>query len=131
MATTEEPEKVEDFFGVYLLVSQNPKYKGRTYVGFTVDPERRLKQHNGGREAGGACRTSNRGPWAMILIVHGFPNMISALRFEWAWQHPKRSRRLNHVPVKKKNEKVVAYHIRLLSEMLTTGPWCRLPLSIR
>lgn len=124
-------EKVEDFYGVYLLVSQNPKYKGRTYVGFTVDPERRLKQHNGGREAGGACRTSNRGPWAMILIVHGFPNMISALRFEWAWQHPKRSRRLNQVPAKKKYEKLVHYHIRLLSEMLTIGPWCRLPLSVR
>ena len=41
-------EEIENFYGVYLLVSQNPRYKGRTYVGFTVDPIRRLKQHNGG-----------------------------------------------------------------------------------
>ena len=133
MATSEDVEKVEDFYGVYLLISQSPnsRFKGRAYVGFTVDPERRLKQHNGGHEAGGAKRTSNRGPWAMVLIVHGFPNMISALRFEWAWQHPKRSRRLNTVPAKKKSENAFKFHIRLLSEMLNIGPWCRLPLSVR
>ena len=47
-----ETEEYENFYGVYLLVSQssNPRYKGRTYVGFTVDPIRRLKQHNGGKQ---------------------------------------------------------------------------------
>jgi len=124
-------EKVENFFGVYLLVCLNPKYKGRTYIGFTVDPIRRLKQHNAGCQFGGARRTSNRGPWAMVVITHGFPNMISALRFEWAWQHPQRSRRLNHLPTKKKNEKSLAYQIRLLGSMLTLGPWNRFPLSVR
>ena len=84
-----------------------------------------------GCEVGGAKRTSNRGPWAMVLIVYGFPNMVSALRFEWAWQHPKRSRRLNHLPLKKKNESSFEYHISILSNMINIGPWNRLPLNIR
>ena len=53
MAETDsaKAEEIENFYGVYLLVSQNVRYKGRTYVGFTVDPIRRLKQHNGGMSA--------------------------------------------------------------------------------
>lgn len=72
---------IEDFHGVYLLCSKSEvkHYRGRTYVGYTVDPNRRIKQHNR-VILGGAKQTSKKGPWEMVMIIHGFPNNISALR---------------------------------------------------
>lgn len=58
-----KPETIKHFFGVYLLYCMNAKYKGKTYIGYTVDPRRRLKQHNGGVEYHGARKTSGKGPW--------------------------------------------------------------------
>jgi len=132
--TAKAPEgakEVEDFYGVYLLYCTNPKYKGRTYIGYTRDPNRRISQHNRGTHAGGAWKTSNKGPWEMVLIIHGFPNDISALRFEWAWQHPKLSRRLNGLPPKKSRERSFDFCMRLVASMLNLGPWHKLPLTVR
>lgn len=123
--------EIEEFFGVYLLYNVNPKFKSRTYIGYTVDPNRRIKQHNLGIQAGGAYRTNGKGPWEMVLIIHGFPNEISGLRFEWAWQHPEKSRRLKHLPRKSKKENQFEYRFRIVSEMLRTAPWNRLALTIR
>jgi structure-specific endonuclease subunit SLX1 len=70
---------------VYLLESSN----GSTYVGATINLNRRLRQHNGIIK-GGAKRTTgivSRGEsWKRHCYVSGFPDWKSALQFEWRWK---------------------------------------------
>lgn len=122
------------FAGCYLLRSQNPSFKEACYVGFTVDPPHRLKQHNGIIQ-GGAFKTHTKRPWEMTIVVYGFPTRKHALRFEWTWQHPTEAKRLKNIdwssifqqsggPTKYKS------HIRILKEMLNMSPWDRLDLRV-
>ncbi|PFH35857.1 hypothetical protein BESB_055080 [Besnoitia besnoiti] len=74
----------EGFHCVYLLRSlKNSRY---TYVGYSVHPLNRLKQHNGDIAHGGAWKTKKNRPWYLVLVVHGFPTAVAALQFEWRWQ---------------------------------------------
>jgi len=52
------------FFACYLLVSQSARAqsRNRTYIGFTVNPARRIRQHNGELKGAGAKRTSFHRP---------------------------------------------------------------------
>jgi predicted GIY-YIG superfamily endonuclease len=76
------------FFSCYLLtpVAKSVR-RTHTYVGFTLAPARRIRQHNR-KLKGGAVATAAHFPWEMLCILHGFSTMCAALRFEWAWQHP-------------------------------------------
>lgn len=66
---------------VYWLQSGN-----RAYIGATVNPARRLRQHNG-ELVGGARRTRLRGPWHFHCVVTGFRTWREALQYEWAAKH--------------------------------------------
>lgn len=72
-------------FYVYLLLSSD----NATYVGATVDLNRRLRQHNkeikGGAHATGA-KVSKGETWKRVAYVEGFPDWQSALQFEWRWK---------------------------------------------
>lgn len=71
---------------VYILKSRSTL---RTYVGYTTDIKRRLRQHNG-EIKGGAKYTRYGRPWECICYVIGFPDKRSAYQFEWRMHHPKR-----------------------------------------
>ncbi|KAJ7513537.1 hypothetical protein O6H91_23G003600 [Diphasiastrum complanatum] len=118
------------FFACYLLCSQNPRSKGLTYIGFTVNPCRRIRQHNG-EIANGAWRTKRKRPWEMVLCVHGFPTKINALQFEWAWQHPKRSLAVREAAAKLKSLRGVKGKIQLVFAMLNLPAWSSLKLTVQ
>jgi structure-specific endonuclease subunit SLX1 len=86
---------------VYLLVSTN----GNTYVGATVDLERRLRQHN--KEIkGGAHATSMKVVkgeiWERAAHVSGFPNWQAALQFEWRWKQISRKYSIKMNPLERR-----------------------------
>jgi len=85
MEEKQEKEEPKKSF-VYLLEST----QGSTYVGATIDLDRRLRQHN--KEIkGGAHATSAKvkqgQTWRRVCYVSGFPDWSAALQFEWRWKH--------------------------------------------
>ena len=72
-------------FYVYFIQSSN----GSTYIGATINLDKRIRQHN--KEIkGGATATSikvNSGEiWSYVCYVENFPSWNEALKFEWRWK---------------------------------------------
>lgn len=119
----------ERFFACYLLTSLCPRFKGHTYIGFTVNPKRRIRQHNG--EIGsGAWRTKRRRPWEMVMCIYGFPNNVAALQFEWAWQHPVESLAVRKAAANFKSLAGLANKIKLAYTMVSLPAWQSLSLTV-
>lgn len=82
---------------VYFIQSTN----GSTYIGATVNLDKRIRQHNKDIK-GGATATSikvNQGEaWTYVCYVENFPNWNEALKFEWRWKQISRQ-------IQKKNPK--------------------------
>lgn len=74
----------------YLLRSLDLSHPNSTYIGYTVNPHNRIRQHNGEKK-GGAYRTRRCRPWTFAVVVHGFESANTGTSFEWHWQHPYKS----------------------------------------
>ena len=70
---------------VYFIESTS----GATYIGATVDLDKRIRQHN--REIkGGAVATSNKVDkgevWSYVCYIENCPTWNAALQCEWRWK---------------------------------------------
>ena len=99
---SQKPRPQAELFFVYLLISDDNK---SSYVGATIDINRRLRQHN--REIKGGARATSRKVlkgvnWTRAIHVSGFPTWQSALQFEWRWKQISRKNKERILPLKKR-----------------------------
>lgn len=80
---------METKYYCYLLKNNTEEHKNLTYNGFTVNLDRRIRQHNQIIK-GGALYTKKYGnkTWEIYAYITGFPNKINALQCEWRIKHP-------------------------------------------
>jgi predicted GIY-YIG superfamily endonuclease len=78
----------------YLLKNTVEKDKNRTYIGYTNNIQRRIRQHN--QELVGGARYTHRygnKTWEIYALVYGLPDKINALCLEWRIKHPDNKRK--------------------------------------
>lgn len=88
----DEPEKKRYY--CYIL-KQVGILNSLTYVGYTVNYNRRIRQHNCIIK-GGALYTKHRGPWEFLAILTCSSwTSIRAMQVEWLIKFPMRKRKIN------------------------------------
>ena len=125
---------MSDKFYVYFLALEECDMIGtpgqKTYIGATVDLDRRLRQHNkeisGGAHATGA-QVDKGSHWRRVCHVANFPTWQAALQFEWRWKNL--SRRKDFLVIKNPIERrmkaleVLLSFDRSTSKAVPYGEW--------
>jgi structure-specific endonuclease subunit SLX1 len=113
---------------VYLLLSSD----NATYVGATIDLERRLRQHN--KEIkGGAFATGSKvmkgETWIRACHVKGFPDWSAALQFEWRWKQLSRKILIPMLPLERRMKalKILLSLEKSTSRAIPFSEWPTLP----
>ena len=95
----------------YILRNTSDQYSNYTYCGYTVDPIKRLRQHNE-EIKGGACATHGKNhAWVFMFLMTGFKTSNNALSCEWRIKHPG------------KKYKGVAGRIHAINDILQLSTW--------
>ena len=76
---------------VYILIARNKSGRTRTYVGWTLDLDRRLAEHNGARKRGAK---STRGRTWVLLYAEKHKSKRKAMAREYALKHDAKFRAL-------------------------------------
>jgi predicted GIY-YIG superfamily endonuclease len=73
----------------YILRNHHEPDINRTYNGYTIDPKKRIRQHNQEIKRG-AIYTKKWGnkSWQIYALIKGFPDNKTALQCEWRIKHP-------------------------------------------
>jgi structure-specific endonuclease subunit SLX1 len=73
-----------------------------TYIGATMDKDRRLKQHNGILKGGAKATHKRPNGWYRVCYVQGFPSWEVALSFEWHWKHFSSTKKISGTPLERR-----------------------------
>jgi predicted GIY-YIG superfamily endonuclease len=98
------PRKGRHFCYLLQLMNGHGRAHQSTYIGYTVNVSRRIRQHNGEIQRGAKYTTmklsSTAAPkaaeaatakwWRVVMVIGGFASSRQALRFEWWWKHIRR-----------------------------------------
>ena len=106
-------------FFVYFIESTN----GSTYIGATVNLDKRIRQHNKELK-GGASATSIKVVqgeiWSYVCHVENFPSWNEALKFEWRWKQLSRQIQKKQPNLKPKDKRLLALDQLLKLDRPTT-----------
>jgi structure-specific endonuclease subunit SLX1 len=86
---------------VYILVSFD---NIKTYVGITINPIRRLQQHNGVLKGGAKCTKALR-PWKFQYVCGPYDNRATAAKLEYEIKQLSKEEKLKYVNEKNQTPK--------------------------
>ncbi len=70
---------------VYIIKGINSNNKTKYYIGYTNNPERRIRQHN--CELVGGAKATKGYKWKYCCIITNFRDNIEGLQIEWRLKH--------------------------------------------